>query len=72
VVAELESLTAAHPLRERLRGQLMLALYRCGRKPVRAKGGRAGGVSRGAPALGRRARAGARPGAAGAGGADPR
>jgi DNA-binding SARP family transcriptional activator/DNA-binding beta-propeller fold protein YncE len=32
VVAELESLTAAHPLRERLRAQLMLALYRCGRK----------------------------------------
>ena len=32
VVAELESLSAAHPLRERLRAQLMLALYRCGRK----------------------------------------
>ncbi len=32
VVAELEALVAQHPLRERLRGQLMLALYRCGRQ----------------------------------------
>jgi DNA-binding SARP family transcriptional activator len=31
VVAELEALVRAHPLREALRGQLMLALYRCGR-----------------------------------------
>jgi DNA-binding SARP family transcriptional activator len=32
VVASLRPLTDAHPLRERLRGQLMLALYRCGRQ----------------------------------------
>jgi YVTN family beta-propeller protein len=32
VVAELQSLVAAHPLRERLRAQLMLALYRSGRQ----------------------------------------
>jgi DNA-binding SARP family transcriptional activator/tetratricopeptide (TPR) repeat protein len=32
VIAELESLVAKHPGRERLAGQLMLALYRCGRQ----------------------------------------
>ena len=32
VVSELESLVRREPLRERLRGQLMLALYRCGRQ----------------------------------------
>ena len=32
VVGELEALVHAHPLRERLRGQLMLALYRAGRQ----------------------------------------
>jgi DNA-binding SARP family transcriptional activator/ABC-type transport system substrate-binding protein len=32
LIAELESLTGTHPLRERLRAQLMLALYRSGRQ----------------------------------------
>jgi DNA-binding SARP family transcriptional activator len=32
VVGELEALAAEHPLRERVHGQLMLCLYRCGRQ----------------------------------------
>src|SRR5437870_3068173 len=32
LVGELEALVATHPLRERLRKQLMIALYRCGRQ----------------------------------------
>ena len=32
LIAELEQVVAGHPLRERLHGQLMLALYRCSRQ----------------------------------------
>ena len=37
LVGELRHLMAAHPTRERLAAQLMLALYRCGRQPRRLR-----------------------------------
>ena len=58
LVAELEALIAERPLREHLRGQRMLALYRCGRQAEALE------AFRETPALaGRRGRCRARPGA---------
>jgi DNA-binding SARP family transcriptional activator len=42
VVGELEALVRDHPMRERTRGQLMLALYRCGRQAEALETYRAG------------------------------
>ena len=66
LIGELEAVSGKHPLRERLHGQLMLALYRCGRQADALETYR---DTTTAPA--RRARDRSQPGAAATGAGDP-
>ena len=63
LVADIEAAIDEHPFRERLRGQLALALYRSGRRARRP-----GGPPAGPPGAGRRGRRRARPRAPAPGG----